>query len=97
VKHLQILNAVALAFGAAMGAIMGVVCILYGVHLETEPQLRADMPRLLGLTGLFAALAATAALAFLGHRRAWPRRWWLQALPLVPVGGIVAFVLSLKG
>jgi hypothetical protein len=97
VKGLQITNAVVLAFGAAMGIVLGVVCVLVGVHADSEPQLRAQLPRLFLLTGLFLALAATGGVALLGQRRGWPGRWLLQALPLAPVAGLGAFLLSLRG
>jgi hypothetical protein len=96
VKYLQILNASVLAFGAAMGLIMGVVCLLYAVNLELAPQLRAQMPSLLTVTTLFLGLAAASALAFMGQRRTWPGRWLLQALPLAPVAGLGLFLLSLR-
>ena len=95
-KHLQILNAVLLAFGLAMGIILAVVCILYGTHVGSEPQLRADLPGLLVLTGLFLGLGLAGGATFLGHRRQWPGRWLLQALPLVPVAGLGIFLASLR-
>lgn len=96
-KYLQILNASVLAFGAAMGVILAVVCLLYAVHLETEPQLRGQMAPLLGLTAWFLAVGLAAGAAFLGHRRSWPGRWVVQLLPLVPIGGVAHFLWSLRG
>ena len=95
-KYLQILNAAVLITGAVMGLNLAVVCLLYGVHLDSAPRLVADMPRLYALTGLFAALAGAGAVAFFGHRRTWAGRWLLQALPVVPVIGILAFLAGLK-
>ena len=94
-KHLQILNAVLLAFGAAMGLILAVVCVLYGAHVGSEPQLRADLPGLFVLTGLFLGLGLAGGAAFLGHRRQWPGHWLLQALPLAPIAGLGIFLVSL--
>lgn len=96
-KYLQILNAAVLAFGAAMGLILGVVCVLYGAHVGAEPRLRADLPQLLLITSLFLGLGAAGALAFFGQRRHWPARWLLQALPLAPVAGLGLFLLGLRG
>jgi len=96
VKYLQILNASVLAFGAVMGLVLAVVCVLYGAHVDAEPQLRADLPRLYLVTALFAGLAGAGALAFFGHRRRWPARWLLQTLPLAPVAGLGLLLLSLR-
>ena len=96
-KYLQIANAAVLITGAAMAINLAVVCLLYAVHAGAEPHLAADLPRLSVLTGLFAAMCAAGAGAFFAHRRAWPARWLLQALPIAPILGIVAFLLGLRG
>lgn len=96
-KYLQILNAVLLAFGSAMGIILAVVCILYGAHVGSEPQLRSDMPGLFVLTGLFLGLGLAGGAAFLGHRRGWFARWLVQVLPLAPVAGLGIFLIGLRG
>lgn len=95
-KGLQILNAGVLITGTVMALVLAVVCLLYGVHLDEAPRLASDLPRLYALTGLFAALALAGAGAFFGHRRQWPARWLLQALPAVPVMGLAAFLLGLR-
>ena len=95
-KYLQILNGALLAFGAAMGVILAVVCILYGAHLDSEPQLRGQLPALVLVTGLFLGLGAAAGVAFLAHRRGWSARWLLQGLPLAPVAGLGVFLLGLR-
>lgn len=95
-KYLQILNAALLAFGAAMGVILAVVCLLYGAHLDSEPQLRGQLPALFLVTGLFLGLGVAAGVALLAHRRRWPGRWLLQGLPLAPVAGLGVFLLGLK-
>jgi len=96
VKYLQITNAAVLAFGLSMGTILAVVCVLYGVHVGSEPQLRGDLPNLFALTGLFLGLGLAGGVAFLAHRRQWLGRWLLQALPLAPVAGLGLFLLSLR-
>lgn len=95
-KGLQILNAAVLVTGAVMAINLAVVCLLYGVHVESAPRLASDLPGLYALTGLFTAVALTGAGAFFGHRRQWPARWLLQALPIVPVLGLVAFLVGLR-
>ena len=95
-RYLQILNAAVLITGAVMALNLAVVCLLYGVHLESEPRLGTDLPRLYALTGLFTALGLAGAAAFLGHRRHWPGPWLLQALPILPVAGIMVFLAGLR-
>ena len=95
-KGLQVLNAAVLVTGAVMALNLAVVCLLYGVHVDSEPSLRADLPRLYALTGLFTALGLAGAGAFFGHRRLWPGRWLLQALPVVPVAGLMIFLAGLR-
>lgn len=94
-KYLQILNAAVLVTGAAMAINLAVVCLLYVVHVGSEPRLATDLPRLYALTGLFAALFGAGAGAFFAQRRRWPARWLLQALPAVPILGVVVFLLRL--
>jgi len=96
VKYLQVLNAAVLITGAVMAVNLAVVCLLYGFHLESEPRLGADMPRLYALTALFTALALAGAAAFFGHRRQWPARWLLQVLPVVPAIGLLVFLAGLR-
>lgn len=96
-KYLQMLNAAVCAFGAAMGTVMAVVCILYLANLDVEPRLRAQLPLLFAGTGGFLALGVAAGLAFAGHRRAWRGRWLFQGLPVVFVAGVAAFLMTLRG
>lgn len=95
-KGLQILNAAVLITGAVMAINLAVVCLLYGVHVDAAPRLGADLPRLYALTALFTALALAGAGAFFAHRRHWPLRWVLQALPIVPVLGLAVFIIGLR-
>jgi len=94
-KYLQILNGAVIVTGAAMAINLAVVCLLYNVHATSEPRLAGDLPRLYALTGLFTGLGIAGAAAFLAHRRAWPARWLLQALPLAPIAGIALFLAGL--
>jgi uncharacterized YccA/Bax inhibitor family protein len=93
----QILNAVITALGATLAIVLAVVCLMYAVHLDAEPQLRSQMPWLLTLTGLFAGFGMAGAAAFVAHRRGWPARWVLQGLPLLSLASIVVFFARLRG
>lgn len=95
-KHLQILNAVLLAAGAALGLVLAVVCLIYSIYLGSEPRLRADMPILLTLTAGFLALALASGLAYWGQHRKWNARWLAQAGPLIPVVGIMLYLANLR-
>jgi hypothetical protein len=96
VKYLQIVNVAVLLAGAVMALNLAVVCLLYAVHLDSEPRLGEDLPGLYTLTALFTGLGLAGAAAFFGQRRHWPGRWLLQVLPVVPVAGIVAFLIGLR-
>lgn len=96
-KYLQIVNAALLALGAVMALVLAVVSLLYGAHLEEAPRLRADLPRLLELTGWFLLLAAASGATFFGHRRRWPGRWLLQGTPLVALAAVILFFVRLRG
>lgn len=95
-KYLQILNAALLALGASVGLCMGVVCFLYGVHLDAEPQLRAEMPRLYGVTAVFSALGVAGLVAFVAQRRRWLLRWLAQLLPVLPIVGMAIFIARMR-
>lgn len=84
-RALLILDAALMALAATMALVLGVVCILYAANLELSPRLAGELPGLLALTGVFAALAVAAAIAVWSlRRRAAP--WLVQPLFLLGVG-----------
>lgn len=95
-KHLQVLNAVLMAAGAAMALVLAVVCLIYSVYLNSEPHLRAEMPLLLTFTAVFAALMLAGGLAFFGQRGQWRLRWLLQGLPVLALAGIALVLAGLR-
>lgn len=95
-KYLQILNAVMLALGLSVGLCMGVVCLLYGVHLDAEPRLHAEMPRLYGVTAAFTALGVAGLVAFVAQRRRWLLRWLAQLLPVLPIAGMAVVIEQMR-
>lgn len=88
----QVFNGVVMAAGAALGLVLGVVCIIYLFYLGDAPQLRDEFPILVLLSGGFWAVAATAALAWFGQSRRAAWRWLAQPLPSVPLAGIVIYL-----
>lgn len=81
-KSLQIFNGVMLAVAAAFAVTMGVVALIYGVYVGSEPRLREDWPAVLAVTGIFFVLTVIAGLAFHAQRKAWSGRWIAQAVML---------------
>lgn len=96
-KYLQILNAVMLALGASLALCMAVVCLQYLWYLPSEPQLADEMPKLYGVTAVFAAMGGAGLVAFLAHRKRWALRWLAQALPVLPLLGLAMYVARLRG
>jgi hypothetical protein len=94
-KSLQIFNAVMLAAAAAFAVTMGVVALIYGVYLDTEPRIRQEWPTVLAVTEVFFMLSAVAGLAFHAQRRRKPWRWPAQLLMLggFGVGGWILYRL----
>lgn len=88
-KALLILNAVILFLAAAFAVNLAVVCLLYGVNLDIAPQLGAQMPLLLKVTGIFTAVMISAGFAFFGQRR--KARWFW------PAQGVLLVVLTVGG
>lgn len=66
-KHLQILNLTLAALAATLALVLGVVSILYFANLDMAPKMQRELPRLLAMTLMFAALGGYAALV-----------WWAQ-------------------
>lgn len=95
-KRVQVLNAVLLAAGAAMALVLSVVCLIYGFYVSSVPRLRVELEALLVLSAAFWAMAGGGALAFLGHRNRSAWRWLAQPLPLLPLAGIGAWLLTLN-
>lgn len=84
---LQWTNAVVLAIAGTMAVMMGVVCLLYGVHLDDAPQLRAQWPLLIQFAAIFTTLALIAGATFFGERRNKSWHWYGQALLALAIVG----------
>jgi hypothetical protein len=96
VRVLQIANLAMLALGLVLTIVLGVVCLLYAVHLDADPIVRRQLPLVLQFTGLLGVFAFTAFLAYAGHRgqKAW--RWGAQVLPLLAAAGVVASLIGMR-
>lgn len=69
--------------GATMALCIGVVCLLYYIYADADPEIRDGLPLLLRMTGLFVILAGLGLTAFIPL---WRKNRWLwptQALLLV--------------
>lgn len=91
-NRLQILNAVLVAAGAAMGLVMSVVCLIYLFYMPSVPRLRNEFAVLLLLSVGFWSVAAASAVVFVAHRRHWRWRWLAQPLPLLPMAAIGTYL-----
>lgn len=94
-RYLQIVNVAVVVVGSVMAINLAVVCVLYLTHAGSAPRISSDLPGLYTLTALFTGLGMAGAVAFLAHRRHWPSRWLVQALPIVPVLGVSLFLTAL--
>lgn len=82
-KLLQIFNAVVLALTATFAVTLGVVSLMYAVHLDASPRMRAEWPTVSTVTAVFWALAALAGLTLWAQRRRHRWRWLAQAMSLL--------------
>lgn len=97
-KYLQIFNGLALALSATFFVIFGVVCLMYGYHLDASPRMRAEWPLVSGVTLVFAGMFAFSLLAFWSQRRRTAWRWPAQiALPVALVVGGMTLTRMLAG
>jgi len=79
VTGLQWTNAVVMACAGTMAMMLGVVCLLYGVHMDEAPQLRENWSVLTQSAALFAGLTVVAGVALFGLLRHRPWRWYGEA------------------
>lgn len=73
-------------FGGTMAMIMGVVCFLYYLYLDSAPALREQLPLLVNLVGLFVTLGLLGLAAFIPMRR--NNRWVWPTQILLAVGAV---------
>lgn len=73
-------------FGATMALIMGVVCLLYYIYLDSAPALREQLPLLTNLVALFTVLGILGFTAFIPLRR--QNRWMWPTQALLFIGAI---------
>lgn len=95
-KYLQILNLVMAALGSTLAIVLGVVGLLYVVHLGADPVVAAQLPAVLRFAAAFGALATGAALAWWSQRRLLAWRWLAQTLPLLALSGTWLLIQDLR-
>lgn len=86
-KALQIFNVVALLLTATFFMVFGVVCLMYGYHLESSARMQAEWPALARITLMFAMMSAACALAVWAQRRQLAWRWPAQLIQLCALTG----------
>ncbi|MGH8251666.1 MAG: hypothetical protein ACREVI_13400 [Steroidobacteraceae bacterium] len=76
---LGFLTGVVLGSATSIALVLAMVVVIFAVTAGGQPVIEREYPGLLASAGLFAALAAVAAAAFIGlqRRRSW--RWVAQA------------------
>ncbi len=77
-KGLQILNAVVLALCLTLALTLGVVALIYAVHLDTSPRLQAEWPTVARVTSVFWVLSIITGLTFWAQHRRLSWRWPAQ-------------------
>jgi hypothetical protein len=77
-------SAASITFG--LGAVLIVFVVLAGEH----PDLRREMPQLLGSLAAFGVLTAASAGSFLGQIKVRPWRGWAHLATAVSLAGVVA-------
>ena len=86
---LGFLTGVVLGSAASIALVLAMVVVIFALTVGGQPALGREYPGLLASAGLFAVLAAVAALAFIGVQRGRSWRWLAQGalwLALVLVG-----------
>lgn len=87
-RYLFYLNGAVLALGSVLSLVLGVVCLLYWIYLDREPQLADEMRLLIITTAIFTWIAGSALVAVLGQRRQQPWHWagllaWMAGFALI--------------
>lgn len=86
---LGFLTGVVLGSAASIALVLAMVVVIFALTGGGQPALGREYPGLLASVGLFAVLAAVAALAFIGVQRGRSWRWLAQGalwLALILVG-----------
>jgi hypothetical protein len=78
-RALQILNAVVLALCTTLAVTLGVVALIYVVHIDSSPRLQAEWPTVARVTAVFWVLSIVAGLTFWAQHRRLAWRWPAQA------------------
>src|SRR5688572_2159037 len=78
-RPLGFLTGVVLGSAASIALVLLMIAVVFAFSVREQPSIRSEYPDLLASAGLFGALAATAAAAFVGLQRGRPWRWLAQS------------------
>jgi O-antigen/teichoic acid export membrane protein len=76
---LGFLTGVVLGSATSIALVLALLVVIFALTAGGSPEVSREYPDLLASAGLFAALAAVAAAAFVGLQRHRPWRWAAQA------------------
>ncbi|WP_348672988.1 hypothetical protein [uncultured Abyssibacter sp.] len=86
-RYLFYLNCAVMALGAVLATVLAVVCLIYVLYLDREPQLADELGFLVMTTLIFTVTTAGGVIAVIGQHRKRAWHWaglvlWLGSLGL---------------
>ena len=88
-RPFTVLIGIILGSAASITFGLGAVLIVFGVLAGEHPDLKREMPRLIGSLAAFAGMTAASAGSFLGQIKARPWRGWAHLATAVGLGCLV--------
>lgn len=83
--------------GSGMALVLLVVMLLYGVYLDTKPELAQEFGSLIWTTVVFAVIGGSATAASFARVRRWSGAGWWDGLLLVSLPLGVMLLLQIYG
>jgi hypothetical protein len=88
-RPFTVLIGIILGSAASITFGLGAVLIVFGVLAGEHPDLKREMPQLVGSLAAFAGMTAASAGSFLGQIKARPWRGWAHLATAACLGGVV--------